>query len=201
MRRMGLITAALLVLLGTALLGLGRPCLAAESFREQNGLKPCQTPAWFLAGNFLAREKAPRYLFGKVGDFVKALPGKTAWLMEEGESKRVKALGEAPGEFTLYLEQADQGQTRYWVFVAMPHQNSQQWFDARRKFHGGKALPYYGKTADQMQNAFDAGLKPQGELRFIVEKGNLLLQAPEEVLLGRKVCRPVWDLAQGKALK
>ena len=128
------------------------PVVSAESyrtFRQKNGLQAYSPPAWFLEGHFLAREKNPNYVFGPVRDFVQALGGKATWLIEDLELKRLEQAvkqGKTP-EYSLYLEAVTPDKTQYWVFVVMPHETAQAWFDARRAFHGGKARGVLWKNA------------------------------------------------------
>jgi len=175
---------------------------AAQAFRQQNGLLPYAPPAWFLEGDFVAREKNPVYVFGPVQDFVAALGGTPAWLIEDLELKRLEQAA-AEGkklEYTLYLETASPEGTQYWVFVVMPHTSAEEWFDARRAFHGRKAEAYYSATRKEFEHALDQGLKIKGELRFLIEQGETSLEVPEDVIMSRYKVRPVFDLSAGRRL-
>ncbi len=179
--------------------------VAAESsktFREKNGLLAYAPPVWFLQGYFIAREKNPGYIFGTVQDFVRTLGGTTTWLIEDLELKRVElaSLEEKNPEYSLYLEAVSPQGTEYWVFVVLPHESAQAWFDARRAYHGRKAEGYYGKTQSELERALGQGLKIKAELRFLIERGDISLQSPEDVIRSRYKFQPVFDLSAGRWL-
>jgi len=189
------------------LAGLMMPpaAVAAEStqaFRQQNGLLAYAPPVWFLEGDFVAREKNPGYVFGPVQDFVGTLGGTAAWLIEDLELKRLEAAAAAGKklEYTVFLEIVSPESTQYWVFVVLPHANAEEWFDARRAFHGRKAEGYYGATRKEFENALNQGLKIKAELRFLIEQGETSLQVPEDVIMSRYKVRPVFDLSTGRRL-
>jgi len=125
------------------------PIVSAESFRafrQKNGLQAYVPPDWFLRGYFVAREKNPGYVFGPVQDFVGALGGTTTWLIEDMEIERLETAS-ADGkklEYSLFLEVVSPDRTEYWVFVLLPYESAQAWYDAKRAFHGRKAKEYYG---------------------------------------------------------
>jgi hypothetical protein len=172
----------------------------AQTFRQQNGLLPHTPPAWFLEGYFIARERDPVYVFGPVQDFVRALGGTTTWLIEDAELKRVeRATGEGgSAEYSLFLEVVSPERTEYWVFVVLPHKSGQEWFDARRAYHGRKAEGYYGKTKSELERAFSQGVTIKGELRFFIEKGDISLESPEGAIIKRYKFQPVFDLTTGR---
>jgi hypothetical protein len=175
---------------------------SAQTFRQENGLLAYAPPAWFLEGYFIAREKNPGYIFGTVQDFVKTLDSTTTWLIEDLELKRIElasAEGKNP-EYSLYLEAVSPERTEYWVFVVLPHESAQAWFDARRAYHGRKAEGYYGKTRSELERALSQGLKIKAELRFLLEKGDISLQSPEEAIMNRYKFQPVFDLSAGRWL-
>jgi hypothetical protein len=174
---------------------------SAQAFRQQNGLLAYEPPAWFLEGYFVAREKNPGYVFGPVQDFVGKLGGTAAWLIEDLELKRLEAASEGKKpEYTVFLEIVYPEGTQYWVFVVMPHTSAEEWFDARRAFHGRKAEAYYGETRKEFQHALDQGLKIKAELRFLIEQGETSLKVPEDVIMNRYKVRPVFDLSAGRRL-
>jgi len=174
----------------------------AQAFRQQNGLLAYTPPVWFLAGYFIAREKNPAYVFGPVQDFVRAVGGKTTWLIEDVELRRVEqASTEGDNlEYSLFLEAVSAERTEYWVFVVLPYESGQEWFDARRAYHGRKAEDYYGKTQGELESALSQGFKIKAELRFLIEKGDTCLQAPEELIMSRYKFQPVFDLSEGRWL-
>ena len=179
--------------------------VAAESsktFRQTNGLLAYAPPVWFLQGYFIAREKNPGYIFGTVQDFVRTLGGTTTWLIEDLELKRVElaSVEEKNPEYSLFLEAVSPQGTEYWVFVVLPHESAQAWFDARRAYHGRKAEGYYGRTRSELERALSQGIKIKAELRFLIEKGDLSLQSPEDEIRSRYKFQPVFDLSAGRWL-
>lgn len=179
--------------------------VSAESFRafrQQNGLQPYAPPEWFLKGYFIASEKTPGYVFGPVQKFVSALGGHTTWLIEDMELERLKA-ARANGkkiEYSLYLEADSPGRAEYWVFVALPYDSAQAWYDARRAYHGRKAEGYYGKTRDELDRALNRGLNIKAELRFRIKNGETSLKVPEDVIMNRYGFHPVFDLDTGRRI-
>jgi hypothetical protein len=175
---------------------------SAQVFRQQNGLLAYAPPAWFLEGYFIAREKNPAFVFGPVQDFVRALGGKTTWLIEDLELKRLErtSAGGSNPEYSLYLEAVSPERTEYWVFVALPYEGAREWFDARRAYHGRKAQDYYGETQGMLERALGQGLKIKAELRFLIEKGDIRLEPPEDLIMSRYKFQPVFDLGAGRRL-
>ena len=175
---------------------------SARAFRQKNGLQPYAPPEWFLKGSFIACEKNPGYVFGTVQDFVKALAGTTTWLIEDMELERLEAASKDGKkiEYSLFLEAALPDRTEYWVFVVLPYESAQAWYDARRAYHGRKAEEYYGKTRSELESALSQGLNINAELRFWIENGETSLQAPEEVIMSRYKFQPVFDLGTGRRL-
>jgi hypothetical protein len=175
---------------------------SAQTFRQKNGLLAYAPPVWFLEGHFIAREKNPGYIFGTVQDFVRTLGGKTTWLIEDLELKRVELASEEgkKPEYSLFLEAVSPQGTEYWVFVVFPHESAQAWFDARRAYHGRKAEGYYGKTRSELERALSKGIKIKAELRFLIERGDISLQAPEDAIMNRYKFQPVFDLSAGRWL-
>ena len=175
---------------------------SAQPFRQQNGLLAYAPPVWFLKGYFIARERNPAYVFGPVQDFVRAMGGKTSWLIEDVELERVARAstdGETP-EYSLFLEVVSPDRTEYWVIVVLPHESAQAWFDARRAYHGRKAKDYYGKTQSELERALSQGLTITAELRFFIERGDISLESPEDVMMNRYKFQPVFDLSTGRWL-
>ena len=179
------------------------PVVSAESyraFRQKNGLQAYVPPEWFLRGYFIACEKNPAYVFGPVQDFVGALGGTTTWLIEDMELERLKAAS-ADGkkiEYSLFLEAVSPDHTEYWVFVVLPYESAQAWYDAKRSYHGRKAEEYYGKTRKELERALSQGLNINAELRFWIENGETSMQAPEDVIMSRYKFQPVFDLGMGR---
>ncbi len=194
--------ASILILAG---LIITPPAVIGESdqaFRQQNGLLAYAPPAWFLEGYFIAREKNPGFVFGPVQDFVRALGGKPTWLIEDLELKRLEraSADDSKAEYSMYLEAVSPERTEYWVFVVLPYQNANEWFDARRAYHGSKAEDYYGETRAMLERALGQGLKIKAELRFLIEKGDIRLEPPEDLIMNRYKFQPVFDLGTGRRL-
>jgi hypothetical protein len=172
---------------------------SSQAFRQKYGLQTYDPPEWFLKGYFTACEKNPSYVFGSVQDFVGILDSTTTWLIEDMELERLKAAS-AEGkkiEYSLFLEAASPGRAEYWVFVVMPYENAQEWYDARRAYHGRKAEDYYGKTRSELERALSQGLKINAELRFWIQNGETSLKTPEDVIMRKYEFRPVFDLKTG----
>ncbi|MBU0769560.1 MAG: hypothetical protein KJ687_10760 [Proteobacteria bacterium] len=179
------------------------PVVSAEScraFRQKNGLQAYVPPEWFLKGYFIAREKNPGYVFGPVQDFVGALGGTTTWLIEDMELERIEAAS-ADGkkvEYSLFLEAVSPDRAEYWIFVVLPYESAQAWYDAKRAYHGRKAEDYYGKTRSELERALSQGLNINAELRFCIENGKTSLKAPEDVIMSRYKFQPVFNLGTGR---
>jgi len=201
LKRWGLAT-SILMLAGLIITASAVAGESAKEFRQQNGLLAYAPPAWFTEGYFIAREKNPAFVFGPVQDFVRALGGKTTWLIEDLELKRLErsaAAGTYP-EYSLYLEAVSPERTEYWVFVVLPYENAREWFDARRAYHGRKAENYYGETQGMLERALSQGLKVKAELRFLIEQGDIRLEPPEDLIMNRYKFQPVFDLGSGRRL-
>jgi hypothetical protein len=195
------ITIALVLSLWTTV-----PATAEEpsrAFRQKNHLIINEPPAWFLNGYFIAREKNPTYIFGPVADFVRVLGGTSTWLIEDLELKRVQAASaeRKTPEYTLYLEVKTSQRLEYWIFVVLPYRNAQEWFDARRAFHGRKAEAYYRDTQMNLENAAGQGIKIKAELRFFIESGQTSVLVPENIIMGKYRYMPVFDLFAGFLMK
>ena len=201
MRRYGciLLGAAMVVAICGAAGAASEP---AMKLRSQNGLSEFAPPEAFLAGNFLADETDPAYIFGKVGDFTKSLACPATWLIEEGERKRIEARGQSsdPVEYSIYLEADCPGKVTYYIFVDRSI-NSAQWLEWRRKFHGrGKTDLHYEAARASLEQAAQKGFVVDGELRFVALNGDLLLKRPEEILTGELKFQPIYDLKKNQAL-
>ena len=179
--------------------------VSAEShnaFRQKNGLQIHTPPESFLKGGFFANEKNPAYLFGPVQEFAASLDGTTTWLIEDLELERFEA-ATAEGrqiEYSLYLEAASSDRSEYWIFVILPYASAQEWYDAKRAYHGRKAEKYYGKTRDEFKRALNQGNQINAELRFWILDGETSLKPLEDVIMNKYKFRPVFDLSTGRRL-
>jgi hypothetical protein len=173
----------------------------AMKLRGLNGLSEFTPPEAFLAGNFLADETDPAFVFGKVRDFAKALACPATWLIEEGERKRIEARGQQSGpiEYSIYLEADCPGRVIYYIFVDRSF-NSAQWLEWRRQFHKSKAEPHYKEAKTNLDQAAQNGFVVDGELRFVTLNGELQLKRPEDILTGELKFQPIYDLKKNQAL-
>ncbi len=172
---------------------------SSQTFRKENTLYPYAPSEWFLKGYFTACEKDPNYVFGPVLDFVSKLGGKTTWLIENTELENIKKASEEgkKTEYSLYLEAILPDRTEYWVFVVQPYESAQEWYDARRAYHGRKAEAYYGKSKNERELALGHGFDIKAELRFWIENGETSLKVPEDVLMNKYYIKPIFDLGKG----
>ena len=174
----------------------------AMELRGKNTLSEYSPPEAFLSGNFVGEEIEPRYIFGKVKDFVRTRTCPTAWLIEESERKRIESRQPQSGpiEYTLYLEEDCPGRIVYYLFVDRSQAGAAEWMEWRRQFHKRKTDPQYGAAKASLDRAAQNGFPVDGELRFLEVEGILVLKKPEEVLLGELRFPPIYDLKEGKAL-
>jgi len=168
----------------------------AMALRQANGLTAFIPPEKFLAGNFVADEMNPAFIFGTVKTFVASRKCPTAWLIEAGAKSRLPGPGspDPPAEYTLYLEEDCPDQVVYYVFIDQSGLTPQQWIEWRKKSHGSKAEPEYGSTKSKLDTACQAGCGVGAELRFIQKDGELLTQSPEQVLRQDLKFAPIYDL-------
>jgi hypothetical protein len=173
----------------------------ATKLRNQNGLVAFAPPEAFLAGNFLADETDPAYIFGKVRDFAKSISCPTAWLIEAAELKRVESRGaqSGPVEYSIYLEADCGGKVAYYIFVDRSL-NPTQWLEWRRQFHKTKADPHYKEAKASLDQAAQSGFSVDAELRFVALDGELQMKRPEDVLAGELKFRPIYDLKKNQPL-
>lgn len=201
MRRFGSMLLGILMIVGLSAVTWAASEEAAK-LRNKNALSEYSPPDTFLSGNFVADEVEPAYIFGKVKDFVKSRSCSTAWLIEEGEQKRVTAWDKQSGpmEYTLYLEEDCPGKVAFYVFVDRSQANVAQWMQWRQQFHKSKAEPQYGAAKAGFEQAAANGFPVDAELRFLEINGDLSLKKPEDVLVGELKFQPIYDLKQGKAV-
>jgi hypothetical protein len=184
---------------------LGSASAASEQaikLRAQNGLSEYAPPEGFLAGNFVADEVDPGCIFGAVKDFVKTRSCPATWLIEDGERNRITADGHQSGpiEYTLYLEEDCPGKVVYFVFVDRSRADTAQWIAWRKQFHKSKTDPQYSAARACLDQAARNGFPVAGELRFVEVDGNLVVEKPEDLLIGELKFQPIFDLKSGKAV-
>ncbi len=181
--------------------GSGLPVQAASqkaaALRQANGLTEFTPPEKFLAGNFVADEMNPAFVFGPVQAFAKSRKCPTAWLIETGSKNQPEKLA----EYTLYLEEDCPDKVVYYVFVDQSGLTPQQWFEWRQKFHKSKAEPQYGLAQTRLEQACKEGCGFTAELRYIQKDGELLTaKSPEAVLRDELKFAPLYDLNLQKKL-
>jgi hypothetical protein len=193
------------ILLGAAMVlaicsAAGAASEQAMKLRSQNGLSEFAPPEAFLAGNFLADETEPAFIFGTVRDFTKSLACPATWLIEQGERKRIESREQQSGpiEYSIYLEADCPGKVTYYIFVDRSF-NSAQWLEWRRQFHKTKAEPHYRQAKTSLDQAAQNGFAVDAELRFVALNGDLLLKRPEEILAGELKFQPIYDLKKNQA--
>jgi len=192
----------LLIFLGFLIVvGNGTAALAASAkamaLRQANGLTAFTPPEKFLAGNFVADEMNPGFIFGAVKAFAASRKCPTTWLIEDRDKNRPAGAGsaETPAEYTLYLEEDCPDQVVYYVFIDQSGFTPQQWYEWRDKFHGkSKTEPEYGPIKSKLAQACTAGCGVGAELRFIQKNGELVAKSPEEILRGDLHYAPIYDL-------
>ena len=168
----------------------------ATALRQANGLVAFTPAAKFLAGNFVADEMHPAFIFGPVQNFVASRKCPTTWLMETDQKSQMAGPGSQgkPAEFTVYLEEDCPDQVVYYVFIDQSNLTPQQWIEWREKFHKSKTEPEYGSTKSKLDQACTAGCGVGAELRFIQKNGELLTKSPEKVLGQELKFTPIYDL-------
>jgi hypothetical protein len=195
MKRLVLLVMALVVVAGLCLPALGAS-QKAMALRQANGLTSFTPPEKFLAGNFVADEMNPAYVFGPVQAFVKSLKCPTTWLQETNPAK------EKLGEYTIYLEEDCPDKVVYYVFLDQSGLTPKQWYEWRVKLHHvSKAEPEYGVAYSKLEQACQAGCGFTAELRYIEINGELVTStSPEAFLRDDLKLAPLYDLNLQKKL-
>ncbi len=195
MKRLVLLVMALVVVAGLCLPALGAS-QKAMALRQANGLTSFTPPEKFLAGNFVADEMNPAYVFGPVQAFVKSLKCPTTWLQETNPAK------EKLGEYTIYLEEDCPDKVVYYVFLDQSGLTPKQWYEWRVKLHHvSKAEPEYGVAYSKLEQACQAGCGFTAELRYIEINGELVTStSPEAFLRNDLKLAPLYDLNLQKKL-
>ena len=175
----------------------------ATALRQANGLTAFTPTEKFLAGNFVADEMNPAFIFGTVKSFAASRKCPTSWLIEDRTQNRLRGSGnpDTPAEYTIYLEEDCSDQVVYYVFIDQSGLTPQQWIEWRRKFHGqSKTDPEYSEAKSKLDTACTAGCGVGAELRFIQKNGDLLAKSPEEVVRVDLKFPPIYDLNQQKKI-
>jgi hypothetical protein len=168
----------------------------AAALRQANGLAAFTPPEKFLAGNFVADEMNPGFIFGTVKAFAASRKCAISWLIEEGAKNRPAGPGSPgqPGEYTIYLEEDCPDKVVYYVFIDQSGLTPQQWIEWREKFHKSKTEPQYGSTKSKLDQACTDGCGVGAELRFVQKDGDLMAGSPEEVVRVDLKFAPIYDL-------
>lgn len=198
MRHLVLVLLGFLVVVGSGA-GAWAASEKAMALRQANGLAEFTPPETFLAGNFVADEMNPGFIFGPVKNFVASRKCPTAWLIEASD-KPGQAGKDKPAEYTLYLEEDCPDKVVYYVFIDQSGLTPQQWIEWREKFHKSKTEPFYGSTKSKLDKACQDGCGVGAELRFIQKNGELLNKSPEKVLRVELKVSPIYDLNQRKKI-
>jgi hypothetical protein len=189
------------------MLGFGLPVQAASQkatvLRQANGLTEFKPPEKFLAGNFVADEMNPAFVFGPVQAFAKSRQCPTTWLIESSGPNRTAG---QPGpdnlaEYTIYLEEDCPDKVVYYVFVDQSGLTPRQWFEWRQKFHKSKTEDQYSVAQTKLEQACKEGCGFTAELRYIQKDGELVIaRSPETVLRDELKVAPLYDLNLQKKL-
>jgi hypothetical protein len=169
----------------------------ATALRQANKLTVFTPPEKFLAGNFVADEMNPGFIFGTVKSFAASRKCPTTWLIESGAGT---GSHDKLAEYTLYLEEDCPDQVVYYVFIDQSGLTPQQWIEWREKFHMSKTGEQFSSTKSKLEQACTMGCGVGAELRFIQKNGELMAQSPETVLRQDLKFAPIYDLNQGKKL-
>jgi hypothetical protein len=180
------------------LVGQGLPAWGASqraaALRQANGLTRFTPPERFLAGNFVADEMNPAFIFGTVKSFVASRQCPTTWLIGGKGRPAPSGSPDQPGEYTVYLEEDCPDRVVYYVFIDQSGLTPQQWIEWREKFHKSKTEPEYGDTKSKLDQACQDGCGVGAELRFIQRNGELAANSPEEILRQELKFAPIYDL-------
>jgi hypothetical protein len=196
------------IFLGLLLLtGISSTVLAASqratALRQTNGLTVFTPPEKFLAGNFVANEMNPAFIFGPVKSFVSSRKWPTTWLIEEGTQNNLDKPGSLgqPAEYTLYLEEDCPNKVAYYVFIDLNGVAPQQRIEYRCQCHcRSKTEPENDPTNSKLEQACQDGWGVGAELRFIQKDGELLNQSLEKFLYQDLKFAPNYDLNQRKKI-
>jgi hypothetical protein len=177
----------------------------ATALRQTNGLTVFTPPEKFLAGNFVADELNPGFIFGPVKSFVSSRKFPTTWLVEEGAKNTLDTLSSLgqPAEHTLYLEEDFPDKVVYYVFIDQSDLTPQQRVDSGCQgscHHQSKTEPEYDPTKSRLAKACQEDCGIGSELRFIQKDGELLNQSLEEFLCQDLKFAPIYDLNQQKKI-
>lgn len=168
----------------------------AADLRQAQGLTPFTPPPQFLAGNFVADEMNPGFIFGTVKDFASSRKCSITWLIDNDAKDRP----DRAREYVLYLEEDCPEKVVYYVFMDQSNLTPQQWIEWRRRFHKSKTDPQYGAAKAKLEQALKDGCGVGGELRFLQKDGELMSKSPEEYLRVDLQFAPIYDLNNQKKI-
>ncbi len=168
----------------------------AMALRQASGLTAFTPPEKFLAGNFVADEMNPDFIFGTVQAFAAGRKCPTTWLIEDRDKNRPTGPGspEALAEYTIYLEEDCPDKVVYYLFIDQSSLTPQQWIEWREKFYKSKTGEQFDVAKSKLEQACTAGCGVGAELRFIQKDGELLTRSPEKILRDDLKVAPIYDL-------
>jgi hypothetical protein len=174
----------------------------AEALRKANALTAFTPPAKFLAGNFVADEMNPGFIYGTVQAFAASRKCPTAWLIEAGDKNRPTgtATSDTAAEYTVYLEEDCPDKVVYYVFIDQSGLTPEQWIAWREKFHKSKAGEQFATAKTKLEQACTDGCGVGAELRFIQKNGELVAESPEAIIRQDQKVSPIYDLNQKKKI-
>ena len=158
----------------------------AAALRQANGLVAFTPTEKFLAGNFVADEMNPAFIFGPVKTLAASRKCPTTWLIEAGANNRPAALGspDQPVEYTLYLEEDCPDKVVYYVFIDQSGLTPQHWIEWREKFHKSKTGEEFGSTKTKLDQACQAGCGV-GITAIVPSRDHPTTQSPRGVNVAR----------------
>jgi hypothetical protein len=175
----------------------------ATALRQTNGLTVFTPPEKFLAGNFVADEMTPAFIFGPVKSFVSSRKYPTTWLIEDDAKNtqdKPSSRGQ-PAKHSLYLEEDCPDKVFYYVFIDQsglpPPQLIDYW--CHRQCHSqSKTEPEYDVFKSKLERAFQDGCGVGVALRFIQKDGELWTNSLEQFLLQDLKFAPIYDINHRK---
>jgi hypothetical protein len=175
----------------------------ATALRQTNGLAVFTPPEKFLAGNFVADEMTPAFIFGPVKSFVSSRKYPTTWLIEEDAKNTQDKPGSRgqPAKHAFYLEEDCPDKVVYYVFIdqsGLPYPQRTDYRCHSQCHSQSRTEPDCDPTKSKLEHACQDGCGVGVELRFIQKDGEVLNQSLEQFLLQDMKFAPLYDLNQGK---
>ena len=174
----------------------------AMALRQANALTAFTPPEKFLAGNFVADEMDPGFIFGAVKAFAASRKCPTAWLIESGDKNRPAGPGSrgyARGVYPL----SGGGLPGPGGILCL---HRPEWIDSPAMDRMAGKIPQeqdrraVSAAKSKLDQACTAGCGVGAELRFIQKNGELVAKSPEAVLRQDLKFAPIYDLNQQKKI-